>query len=34
LPLWAIAYAEKMEQGWPPCDADCKKTNEIVRNHV
>jgi hypothetical protein len=30
LSLWAIAYAEKMEQGWPPCDANYKKTNEIV----
>jgi hypothetical protein len=30
LPLWAIAQAEKMEYGWPPCDADYKKTNEIV----
>jgi hypothetical protein len=23
-----------MEQGWPPYDADCKKTNEIVRNNI
>jgi hypothetical protein len=23
-----------MEQGRPPCDADCKKTNEIVRNNI
>jgi hypothetical protein len=23
-----------MEQGWLPCDADCKKTNEIVRNNI
>jgi hypothetical protein len=31
--LWAIAYTEKMEQGWPPCDADYVKTNELVRNN-
>jgi hypothetical protein len=23
-----------MEQGWPSCDADCKKTNKIVRNNI
>jgi hypothetical protein len=23
-----------VEQGRPPCDADCKKTNEIVRNII
>jgi hypothetical protein len=23
-----------MEQGRPPCDTDCKKTNEIVRNNI
>jgi hypothetical protein len=34
LPLWAITYAEKMEQGWPPYDANYKKTNEMVRNNV
>jgi hypothetical protein len=34
LPLWDIAYTEKMEQGLPPCDTDYKKTNEIVRNHA
>jgi hypothetical protein len=32
LALWAIAYAVKMEQGCPPCDADCEKTNKMVRN--
>jgi hypothetical protein len=34
LTLWAIAYAEKMGQGKPPCDVDCEKTNEMVRNHA
>jgi hypothetical protein len=34
LPLWAIAYAEKVKQGWPPCDADYEKTNKMVRNHA
>jgi hypothetical protein len=34
LPLWAISYAKKMEQGWPPCDADYVITNEMVRNHA
>jgi hypothetical protein len=34
LPLWAITYTGKMEQCWPPCDADCEKTNEMVRNHA
>jgi hypothetical protein len=23
-----------VEQGWPPCDANCKKTKEIVRNNI
>jgi hypothetical protein len=32
--LWAIAYAENVEQGAPPCAADCEITNEMVRNHV
>jgi hypothetical protein len=34
LPLWAIAYVEKVEQGWPPCDANYEKTNKMVRNHA
>ena len=34
LPLWAIANALKMEQGWPPCDADCEKNNKMIRNYV
>jgi hypothetical protein len=21
-------------EGWPSCDAECKKTNEIVRNNI
>jgi hypothetical protein len=33
LPLWAIAYAKKMEQGWLPYDVDYEKTNEMLRNH-
>jgi hypothetical protein len=34
LALGAIAYAEKMEQDWPTYDADCEKTNDMVRNHA
>jgi hypothetical protein len=34
LPLWAIPYVEKVEQGWPPCDVDYEKTNKVVRNHA
>jgi hypothetical protein len=34
LRLWAIVYVEKTEQGWPPCDADYEKTNEMIRNHA
>lgn len=34
LPLWAIANALKMEQGWPPCDADCEKNSKMIRNHA
>jgi hypothetical protein len=28
------SISREMEQGWPPCDANCKKTNEIVRNNI
>ena len=34
LALMGHSIAQKVEQGRPPCDADCKKTNEIVRNNI
>jgi hypothetical protein len=34
LALMGHSITEKVEQGWPTCDADCKKTNEIVRNNI
>jgi hypothetical protein len=34
LPLWDMAYAVNVLQGWPPCDAICEEDNKMISNQA